>query len=162
MFNTKIHRCITLLKIILIWPYLNLTYVLYSEFQLKMSINDRDSEWEPEINWICLSPRGITLSKKKPTWTKFTLDLCILKTHQHSEFQLKISMYDWDNERKLKNYWIFCKSKENNSAENYSTETKFELKQSILMIHLCTEYQFMMEIMSGNWKLMQFFSVQGA
>ena len=53
----------------------------------------------------------------------------ILNTHLHSAFQVKMSMYDRDNERKLNNYWNFSKfkAKGNNSAENYSTGTKFEL-----------------------------------
>ena len=59
-----------------------------------------------------LNPRGITLPKNYSTGTKFKLDLHILKTHLHSEFQLKTTMYDKDNEQKLKNYWNYkCKSK---------------------------------------------------
>ena len=35
-----------------------------SEFQLKMSMNDRDNEWQPEIYYLnFLSPREITLQK---------------------------------------------------------------------------------------------------
>ena len=81
---------------------------------------------------------------------KFKFDLRILKIHLPSEFQLKMSIYDRDNEQKLKNYWNFSNSKEINSAENYSTETKFELDLCIFMTHLCTEFQFKISIYDGD------------
>ena len=41
-------------------------------------------------------------SENYSTRTKFKGDLRILITHLYSEFQLKMSMYNSDNERKLK------------------------------------------------------------
>ena len=60
------------------------------------------------------------------TGTNFKLDLRSHKMHLHSEFHLKMFMFDRDTEQKLKKkkYWIFSKSKENNSARNVLTEPK--------------------------------------
>ena len=82
------------------------------------------------------------------------VDLCIFVIHVHSEFRLKI-------------IWIF-KSKGNNSTENDLTRTKFELNQScvfswhIYILNFNWKCQFELEIMSRNWKLLEFFLVQGA
>ena len=84
--------------------------------------------------------KGHNSNENYSTETKFKRGLCIPKTHLHSEFQLKKSMYDGDNEQKLKIYWNFFKSKRNNSAENYSTGTKSELDLYILIIHLYTKF----------------------
>ena len=68
---------------------------LHTNFQLKMSIHDRDNGWKPLIKRNFLSPRGITL-----TGTKFELDLSILMINLHTEFQLKMSMHNRDDEQK--------------------------------------------------------------
>ena len=70
--------------------------------------------------------------------TTSELELCILVTH----------------------YRNFSKSKGHNSAENYSTRPKFKLNLCILLTHIMnfnSKCQFVMEIMSTNWKLMEFF-----
>ena len=81
-----------------------MTY-LYSEFQLKMPIYDGDNE---QKLWIIANLLGNGLRKlfKSPTpldnysnGTKFKLDLHILVTNLPTEFQLKMSKYDRDNER---------------------------------------------------------------
>ena len=81
------------------------------------------------------------ISENNSNRTISELDLCILVT----------------------NYWNFSKSKGHNCAENYSTGPKFKLNLRYLETHLLyTEFQFKMSIcngliMSGNWKLMEFF-----
>ena len=61
----------------------------------------------------------------------------------------------------------FFKSKGNNSAENFSTQTKFALNRScvfswhIKIPNFNLKCQFVMEIMSRNWKLLEFLSPRG-
>ena len=57
---------------------------------------------------------------------------------------------DGDYERKLKIIGFFSKSKGHNSAENYSTEIKFELDLCTLITHLYIEFQFKMSICDGD------------
>ena len=40
---------------------------LYSEFQLMISMNDRDNKWKPLIIWIFSNQRGMNLPKIIPT-----------------------------------------------------------------------------------------------
>ena len=94
--------------------------------------------------------KGHNSAENHSTRTKFTLDLRIFKMHLHSEFQLKMLIYDRANERKLKNYWNFSKSKGHNSAKNYSTEPKFDLNLCIVLTHLCTKFQIKMSICNGD------------
>ena len=60
------------------------------------------------------------------------VDLCIFVIHVHSEFQLKMSMNGRDIMTDKQKLFEFFKSKGNNSAKNYSTQTKFELNQSCI------------------------------
>ena len=69
--------------------------------------------------------KGHNSAKNYSTKTKFKPDLHVLMTHLYSEFQLKMSMYDKDNEFF---FLKFLKSKGHNSAKNYLTATKFKLK----------------------------------
>ena len=61
-----------------------------------MSINQKLFEF--------FKSKGHKSPENDSTRTKFKVDLRILETHLYSKFQFKMSMYDRDNERKLKNY----------------------------------------------------------
>ena len=115
-----------------------------------MSICNGDNERKLKINGIFLSLRGITLRKIIRPDPKFKLNLRILVTNLYTKFQFKMSIFNGDNERKLKINGIFFKSKGHNSAENYSTGPTFELNLRILMTNLYTEFQFKMKICNGN------------
>ena len=80
-----------------------------------------------------------------------------------------MSMDDGDNIRvETENYWNLSKSKGHNPAENYSTVTKFEPIQRVLISHPYVEFQFKISIClscdgDNQWKLTEFFlQVQGA
>ena len=162
-------RGIILPKIIRPDPNLNTTCVfswvvlthLYTVFQFKISICNGDNERKLKINGICLSPRGITLLKNYSTKPKFELNLRILVKHLYTKFHLKMSICNGDNERKLKINGIFLSPRgitqpkiiqpdpNSNSTCVFSWQT--------FIPNFNSKCQFVMEIMSGNRKLMEFF-----
>ena len=161
-------RGITLPKIIRPNPNSNSTCVfswthLYPEFQFQMSIRYGDNERKLKINGIFLSPRGITLPKIiRP---KFTLNLHIFVTHLYPEFQFKMSICNGDNERKLKSNGIFLSSRGITLPKinplNPNSNSTCVFSWHIYIQNFNSKLQFVMEIMSGNWKVMEFFYVQG-
>ena len=100
--------------------------------------------------WNFSKSKGHNSAQNYFTRPKFKLDLRILLTHLYTKFQFKKSICIGDNERKLKINGIFFKSKGHKSAENYSTEPKFELNLRILVTNLYTEFQFKMSICNGD------------
>ena len=80
---------------------------LYSEFQFKMSISNGDNERKLKINGIFTKSKGHNSPKIFSTGPKFKLNLRILQTHLYTKFQLKMSICNGDNERKLKINGIF-------------------------------------------------------
>ena len=66
-----------------------------------MPIFDRHIEWKLQFFRKCLSQKGHNPAKNYWTWAEFKFDLPIFMTYLYSEFQLKMSLYDEDNERKL-------------------------------------------------------------
>ena len=132
---------------------------LYTKFQFKMSICNGDNERKLKINGIFLSPRGVTLPKiNRP---KFKSNLRILMTHLYTKFQFKMSICNGDNERKLKINGIFLSPrgitvpKINRPDPNSNSTCVFSWH--IYITNFNSKCQFVMEIMSGNWKLMEFF-----
>ena len=130
---------------------------LYTEFQFKMSISKGDNEQKLKINGIFLSPRGITLPKI--IWPDPNSNsICILLWH--------IYICNGDNERKLKINGIFQSPrgitlpKIIRSHPNSNSTCVFS--RHIYIPNFNWKCQFVMEIMSGNWKLKEFFKVQGA
>ena len=134
---------------------------LYSEFQFKMSIINGDNERKLKINGIFLSPRGIILPKNYSTWPKFKLNLRILLKHLYTEFQFKISISNGDNERKLKINGIFVSPRGITLPEIFRPDPNSNstciLSWHIYIPNFNWKCQFVMEIMSGNCKLMEFF-----
>ena len=116
---------------------------LYSELQFKMSISNGDL-----------------------AWPKFELNLCILLTHLNSKFQFKMSISNGDNEGKLKINGIFLSPRgitlPNIIRPDPNSNSTCLLSRHIYIPNFNSKCQFVMEIMSGNWKLMDFFYVQGA
>ena len=89
----------------------------------------------------CLTPRYISarcmtlLKIIQIDRTISELDLCILVTH----------------------YWNSFKCKGHNSAKNYSYILTCLFSWHIYILNFNSKCQFVMEIMTGNWKLMEFF-----
>ena len=91
--------------------------------------------------WVVL--RGITL-KNYLIRTQIKFDLHTLMMNLYIEFQIKMSMHDWHNERKT---WI---NRNFLSPRGITlTGTKFKLDRCILMMNLHTEFQSKMSI--HNW-----------
>ena len=62
------------------------------------------------------------------------------KVHNIAENNLNRTTSEFDLCILVTHYWKFSKSKGHNSAENYSTAPKFNLKLRILMTNLCTKF----------------------
>ena len=111
--------------------------------------------------WNFLSPSGIILPKiiwpEKIQTQRF--NLCILLTHLYTEFQFKMSICNGDNERKLKINGIFLSPRGITLPKiiwpdpNSSSTCVFS--RHIYILNFNIKCQFVMEIMSGNWKLME-------
>ena len=116
--------------------------------------------------WNFSKSKGHNSAKNYSTGPKFELNLRILWTHQYTEFRFKMSICNGDNERKLKINRIFLSPRgitllkiirldpTSNSTCIFSWQT--------YILNFNSKCQFVMEIMSGNWKLIEFFLVQGA
>ena len=131
---------------------------LYTKFQFKMSICNEDNEQKQKINGIFLSPRGINYSAENYlTGPKFELNLLILMTHQYTEFQFKMSICNGDNERKLKINGIFLSPRGITIWPNQNLNSTCVFSWHIYIPNFNSKCQFVMEIMSRNKKLMEFF-----
>ena len=100
-------RGITLPKIIL--PDPNLTQPAYSRDTSinRISIKNVNNEQKPKINTNFYKSKGHNFVENCSIRTKFELNLRILVTHLYTKFQLKMSICNGDNERKLKINAIF-------------------------------------------------------
>ena len=94
------------------------------------------------------------------TRPKFNLYLCILVTHLYTEFQFKMSICNGDNERKLKINGIFLSPRGITLLKiiqpNPNSNSTCVLSWHTYVPNFNSKCQFIMEIMSGNWKLMEF------
>ena len=92
-------------------------------------------------------------------------NLCILLTHLYTEFQFKMSICNGDNERKLKINGIFLSPRgitlPTIIRPDPNSNSTCVFSWQIYVPNLNSKCQFVMEIMSGNWKLMDFFSPRG-
>ena len=111
--------------------------------------------------WNFSKSKGHNSAENYSTRQDFELNLHILKTHLYIEFQFKMSICNGDNEQKLKINGIFLSPRgitlpkiirqdpNSNSTCVFSWQTYIP--------NFNSKCQFVMEIMSGNWKLMEFF-----
>ena len=105
--------------------------------------------------------KGHNSAENYSTGPKFQLNLRIFMTHLYTEYQFKMSICNGDNERKLKINGILLSPRgitlpkiirpdqTSNSTCVFSWQTYIP--------NFNSKCQFVMEIMSGNWKLMEFF-----
>ena len=116
-------------------------------------------------NWKLLeffiSPRVITLPKIIQLDPNSNFNLHVAMTRQYTEFQFKISICNGDNDRKLKMNRIFVSQRGITLPKiirpNPNLNSTCILQWHINIPNFNSKYQFEMEIMSGNWKLMEFF-----
>ena len=144
--------------------FMNLTCVffethVYSEFQLKMAMHDRDNEWQLGIIWIFLSPRGKTLPKiiqrkSNSTWTAYF--------HGTSIYRISIqNVHLWCRKwAETKNNWNFLSQKGMILPKiirpvQYSKSTCL-FSWHIYIPNFNSNWQFVMQIMSGNWTWLEF------
>ena len=134
-------------------------YIL--NFNSKISICNGDNERKLKINGIFLSLRGITLPKIiRPDPNSNST--CVFSWQTYiPNFNSKISICNGDNERKLKINGIFLSPRgitlpkiirpnpKSNSTCVFSWQTYIP--------NFNSKCQFVIEIMNGNWKLMEFF-----
>ena len=134
---------------------------LHIEFQLKMSICNGDNERKLKINGIFSKSKGHNSAKNYSTGPKIELNLGILMTHLYTEFQLKMSICNGDNERKLKINGIFLSPRGITLPKIVRPDPKSNstcvFSWHIYILNFNSKWQFVMKIMSGNWKLMEFF-----
>ena len=111
--------------------------------------------------WNFSKSKGHNSALNHSTGPKFKLNLLILVTHLYTEFQFKMSICNGDNERKLKINGIFLSPRGITLQKiippnpNSNSTCVFSWHNNIPNFN--SKCQFVMEIMSGNWKLMEFF-----
>ena len=137
-------RCITLMKIIL-----NRTT---SELDLCILVTHY---------WKFSKSKGHNSAENCSTRPKFKLNLCILLTHLYTEFQFKMSISNGDNERKLKINGIFLSPRGITLPKiirpDPNSNSTCLFSWHIYIPNFNSKCLLVMEIMSGNWKLMEFF-----
>ena len=111
--------------------------------------------------WNFSKCKGYNSAEIYSTGPKFELNLRILLTHLYTEFQFKMSICNGDNERKLKINGI-CLSPRGISLlkiirPDPNSNSTCVFSRHIYILNFNSKCQFVMEIMSGNWKLMEFF-----
>ena len=158
-------RGITLPKIIWLDPNLISTclflwhiYIPYFNWKCQFCHGDNDAE--TENYWNLSKSTGVTLPANYLTRPKFALNLRTMHvTHLYTKCQLKMSIFNGDNERKLKIIGIFLSPrgitlpKKLFDRPQYWTQPAWD----IYVTPFNWKCQFVMEIMSGNWKLLEFF-----
>ena len=146
MPNTKIHKC----------KVHNID---------ENNLNRTKSELDPCIlvthYWNFSKSKGHNSPENYSSGPKFKLNLRILLTYLHTQFQFKMSISNGDNERKLKINGIFLSPRGITlpkiiRPDPNSKSTCVFLWQTYVP-NFNSKCQFVMEIMSGNWKLMEFF-----
>ena len=144
---------------------------LCTKFHLKISKYNRENERKlnPEsrndgrAEWR----KGVTLYAPAILWRdystrpKIELNLRFLVTHLYTEFQFKMSICNGDNEWKLKINGIFLSPRgitlPNIIRPNPNLNSTCVFLWHIYIRNFNSKCQFVMEIMNGNWKLMEFF-----
>ena len=138
-------RCITLLKII----FINRTT---SELDLCILVTNY---------WNFSKSKGHNSADNYSTRPKFELNMRILLTHLYTQFQFKMSICNGDNERKLKINRIFLSPRGITLLKiirpDQNSNSTCVISWHIFIPNFNPKCQFVMEIMSGNWKLMEFF-----
>ena len=113
--------------------------------------------------WNFSKSKGHNCTENYSTGPKSKLNLRILVTHLYTEFQFKIYICTGDNERKLKINGIFLSQRGITVPKiirpdpNLNTFCVFPWQFYVPNLNL--KCQFVMEIMSANLKLMEFFWV---
>ena len=137
----------------------------YTKFQLNISkhVGEKCGQlWRTDgHHHTIIRPVWRQAYKNYSTGPKFKLNLRILMIHLYPEFQSKMSICNGDNEWKLKINGIFLSPrgitlpKINRPDPNSNSTCVFSWH--IYIPNFNSKCQFVMEIMSGNWKLMEFF-----
>ena len=105
--------------------------------------------------WNFSTSMGHNSAENYWTWPKFKLNLCILLTHLYNEFQFKMSIFNGDNERKLKINGIFLSPRGITLLEiiqpdpNYNSTCVFSWQTYVP--NFIWKSPCMTWIMSGNW-----------
>ena len=111
--------------------------------------------------WKFCKSKGHNSAENYSTWPKFKLNLHILLTHLYTKFQFKMSICNGDNERKLKINGIFLSPRGITLPKiirpDPNSNSTCVFSRHIYIPNFNSKCQFVMEIMSGNWKLMDFF-----
>ena len=123
-----------------------------SEFQLKMSMNDRDNEWQPEIYYLnFLSPREITLPKI--IWPK--------QNSNSTSPAYSCDTFIYWIMQKLKIIGIFLSPRGITLRKiiwlDPNSNPTCTFSWHIYIANFNLKCQFVMEIMSRNWKSFKFF-----
>ena len=115
-------------------------------------------------NWKLMEfskSKGHNSAENYLTGPKFKLNLRILMTHLYTKFQFKMSICNGDNERKLKINGIFLSPRGITLPKiirpDLNSNSTCVFSWRIYIPNFNSKCQFVMEIMSGNWKLMEFF-----
>ena len=100
---------------------------------------------------------GHNSAENNSTRPKVNLNLRILLTHQYTKFQFKMSICNGDNQRKLKINGIFLSPRGITLPKiirpDANSNLTCEFFWHIYLPNFNSKCQFVMEIMSGNWKL---------
>ena len=111
--------------------------------------------------WNFSESEGHNSAENNSTRPKVKLNLRILLSHLYTEFQFKMSICNGDNQRKLKINGIFLSPRGITLPKIIRPDANSNLTcvffRHIYLPNFNSKCQFVMEIMSGNWKLMEFF-----
>ena len=111
--------------------------------------------------WNFSKSKGHNSAENYSTWPKFELNLRILLTQLYTEFQFKMSICNGDNERKLKINGIFPSPRGITLPKiirlDPNSNSTCIFSWHIYIPNFNSKCQVVMEIMSGNWKLMKFY-----
>ena len=111
--------------------------------------------------WNYFKSKGHNSAKNYSTGPKFELNLRILLTHLYTEFQFKMSLCNGDNERKLKIDGIFLSPRGITMLKIIRPDPTLNstcvFSRHIYILNFNSKCHFVMEIISGIWKLMEFF-----
>ena len=111
--------------------------------------------------WNYWKSKGHNSAENYSTGPKFELNLRILLTHLYTEFQFKMSICNGNNERKLKINIIFLSPRGITLPKiirpDQNSNSTCVSSWHIYIPNFNSKCQFVMEIISRNWKLMEFF-----
>ena len=161
-----VKNCLTPMpKIIRPDPNSNSTCVF--SWHIYISNFNSKCQFEMEImsgNWKLMEfskSKGHNSAKNYSTGPKFELKLRILMTHLYTAFQFKMSIWNGDNERKLKINGIFLSARGITLPKiirpNPNSNSTCVFSWHIYIPNFNWKCQFVVEIIKGNCKLMEFF-----